>query len=123
MSSYSNISVEQLYFVNTMYNQPILVNAPNCFFSISHTRNKILVAVSLEPIGVDVEILTSLPLDVMDTVFHPAEICYVKNTGWENEEKRRFFKIWTRKEALTKQIGWGYLKMQSRIIHCLLSMI
>ena len=76
-------------------------------FSLSHTENAVLAGiVTNEKIGVDIEKVTAAPLQVMSTVFHPEEINYINDFD-QNEINKRFFTIWTKKEAYTKCTGTG----------------
>ena len=54
----------------------------------------------------DIEKVTAAPLQVMSTVFHPEEINYINDFD-QNEINKRFFTIWTKKEAYTKCTGTG----------------
>lgn len=110
VSKYTNIPNEELYFSCINHDKPALVSDLGCYFNVSHAGNKILLAVSSEPIGVDIETLVDVPLDMMDVVFHPEEKRYVRNGKTRAEQNLRFFQIWTQKEALLKQMGVGLKK-------------
>lgn len=76
-------------------------------FSISHSGNWIGLAVShgIEKIGLDIE--ENKPLEVKDYMlpFTPAEQQYIL----EDNNIARFYELWTRKEAVLKAIGKGFL--------------
>lgn len=72
-----------------------------CFFSISHSGDFAAVAVSDEPIGVDIQIPCGFKRRKKYMLFSPAENEFV-NT--ENSEDR-FYTLWTRKEAYIKAEG------------------
>lgn len=114
-SIFTNIPIEKLSFSHTLYNKPILLNVPDYHFNISHTKSRILCAISSRPIGIDVEKNTNAPFEVMSLVFHPDEIAYVQSGTSEFERNTRFFIIWTKKEALVKCIGTGLTNDVSNI--------
>lgn len=77
-------------------------------FSFSHTEGGVLCGLSPDAfIGADLESLRPAPLEVMEHVFHPREIRYVNQVADPARKDRRFFEIWTRKEAFTKCKGLG----------------
>nr|MCR4733140.1 4'-phosphopantetheinyl transferase superfamily protein [Lachnospiraceae bacterium] len=75
-------------------------------FNISHSSKKIIVGFALSDIGVDVEKIEDAPLQIMGMVFHDNEIRYVSD-GVGEEQNKRFFKVWTRKESFCKCSGKG----------------
>lgn len=103
----TQIPAKHLSFAYTSQNKPYLLFFPDCHFNISHTRNRILLAISSKPVGIDIERLSTVPTDVMKFIFHKNEIDYVLSASSETEKKLRFYTIWTRKEALTKCLGIG----------------
>ncbi|WP_231490791.1 4'-phosphopantetheinyl transferase superfamily protein [Pedobacter sp. Leaf170] len=73
-------------------------------FNVSHSGDKILIAISPKPIGIDVESLTK-PFDfesIIETCFHPDEKKYLIKADRQN-----FYTFWTRKEAVLKATGEG----------------
>lgn len=108
LSLLTGIPVGKLRFYSHFNQKPVLLNAPQAFFNLSHTKNMILCGISLKKaVGVDVEKIDAAPLDVMEYVFHADEIKYVQCVP-ENLKDIRFYEIWTRKEAYTKQLGIGF---------------
>lgn len=100
-------TMDHLHFRCKENHKPVLLEDSSIDFSFSHTRNAVLCCVSLDySVGVDIETLTQAPYQVMDMVFHPTEKMYV-STAIKQEKQERFFKIWTQKEAYTKQTGTG----------------
>lgn len=78
--------------------KPYLPETPEIHISLSHTRGAVAVAVSENPVGIDLE----HPRRVSDRV---AARCF---TGREREhatDSERRLEIWTRKEALLKRGG------------------
>lgn len=69
-------------------------------FSLSHCEGRVLCALSCGgPVGVDVEPLGSLVAAEFPTYLSPSE------HSWAGRDSRRFYSIWTRKEAVVKAAG------------------
>ena len=72
-----------------------------CFFSISHSGDFAVCAVSDFPVGVDIERMKGFKQRDKYMLFTPTESEYVNKSDPEN----RFFTLWTRKEAYIKAKG------------------
>ena len=87
--------------------------------SISHCYPMVACAVSREPVGIDVEKLRPMDLDICRHVCTPEEAAYVGDAScWETpcrdkETLLRFFEIWTAKEAYFKRQGTGITALKS----------
>jgi 4'-phosphopantetheinyl transferase len=69
-------------------------------WSVSHCDGRIAVALSTAaPVGVDVETLGQLRADAFALYLNPAE------RAWAGRSRRRFYSVWTRKEAVAKAAG------------------
>ncbi|MEV4943655.1 4'-phosphopantetheinyl transferase family protein [Streptomyces zaomyceticus] len=76
-------------------------------FSLSYSRDLVLIGAASDPIGVDVE--PAPPLEVAEqlaTVLHPAECEEIENTPPE-DRPAVFARLWARKEAYLKGLGTG----------------
>ena len=84
---------------------------PPMFLSVTTTGDKMLVAVQDTPIGIDGEYLPRCEKSKTDFLlmaerfFSGEETEYVRDGASVGEEKLRFFKVWTRKEAYVKCVG------------------
>lgn len=97
--------------------KPFLICRPDIHFSISHTKNAILVAISDAPIGVDIETFRSPSESLIERTMNHAEQKAIAaigrtitNTTDGNATAKRnpiFSAIWTRKEAVLKLRGTG----------------
>ena len=82
-------------------------------FNISHTKGLSVVAISQDyEVGVDVEssLRKQRHLDLSKRFFHPDEyqsLCTISN---KEEQMKRFFSLWTAKEAYLKALGKGLSK-------------
>lgn len=72
-----------------------------CHFSISHSGDIVICAVSDFPVGADIERIKDFKKREKYMLFTPLENEYVNESDSEN----RFFTLWTRKEALIKAKG------------------
>lgn len=80
--------------------KPFFKDYPDFHFNISHCEDLIAVAVSERPVGVDIEILRDVNLEIAGRFFSEKEIRFSKMD-------RDFLYVWTRKEALLKKTGEG----------------
>ncbi|MBQ4598777.1 MAG: 4'-phosphopantetheinyl transferase superfamily protein [Clostridia bacterium] len=88
-------------------------------FSLSHSEDKVILAVSDREIGADIERIRPLSLGVAKRFFTPAEQAYVfgkvpteQDLSLPKEAQdgallRRFYEVWTKKEAYGKWQGSG----------------
>ena len=72
-----------------------------CFFSISHSGDFAVCAVSDFPVGVDIEQIGNFNRRERYMLFTPRESEYVNECDCDN----RFYTVWTRKEAYIKAQG------------------
>ena len=75
-------------------------------FSLSHSGNLVLCAVSEEPVGCDIERLREAPKGVAERYFSDAEQVYLSRFS-ADEYDRKFFRLWTMKESYVKMTGEG----------------
>lgn len=75
-------------------------------FNVSHSGEWIVWAINPKgSVGIDIEEIRPIDLNVMKNVFTKKEIEYVKDKEGGREE--RFYQLWTLKEAFVKAIGEG----------------
>lgn len=81
------------------------------FISISHSEKAVVCVVSETAVGIDIEKLKPVKPSLIDYVCTSEEKAYIM----EDEElsQRRFFEIWTAKEAYFKKCGGGLKNMLS----------
>ena len=71
-------------------------------FNLSHSGEYTVLAVSDSSVGVDIECCSLRHVRVAESVYTPAELC------WMNEApEERFTLLWTLKEAVSKALGLG----------------
>lgn len=82
-------------------------------FSISHSKNYVLVAVNDTYVGADIEVIRDVNLNIIKKVCNKKEEEYVLN-GIDSKEKNiRLLEIWTFKEAYFKYLGTGIKNLKS----------
>lgn len=107
--------IEDALLENRENGSPFLVGT-DLFVSISHSEEMVACAVSERPVGIDIELIKPINLAVCRKVCVEDEAVYIFGKipneedycYCENEEiLRRFFEIWTAKEAYFKMLGTG----------------
>lgn len=99
-----NIDPCEIRFRIDKNGKPYTESAP-VHFSISHSKNIAVCAISDKPVGIDIEFIRDVNLNIAKRQFAPDEARYVFEK-WDLS-KRRFFEVWTRKEAYVKLLGKG----------------
>ncbi|MBO5816397.1 MAG: 4'-phosphopantetheinyl transferase superfamily protein [Paludibacteraceae bacterium] len=95
---------EQPTFLYNNYGAPYIEGGP--YFSISHCKTGIAVAVSEQPIGVDIEVIRPFRDELMRKTMNPIEQQTILNS---NQADWAFIRLWTQKEALLKLQGTGII--------------
>lgn len=102
-----------LVFQIGQHGKPFVVNPPIRDFdtNLSHTRGRIAVAIAWGGrVGIDVEAVDRKtdPAEIAPRVFAPEEIEWMLSTGESDEQRDRFFRLWTLKESYAKALGIGF---------------
>lgn len=100
-----NIENANIVFGENNCSKPLLINNQDYHFNISHTHNMIAVAISNNPVGVDVERIREIDTGIAKRFFTKREQNYIEKS--QDDLYERFFEIWTKKEAYIKYIGKG----------------
>ena len=91
----------------TQYGRPFLVDNPNNLsFNISHSSEYVVMAVAYNStVGVDIEYINNdiVPVELSSLVFSKSEQSLVDN------DIEKFYILWTKKEALMKARGTGFI--------------
>ena len=99
-----NINASELRFRSGKNGKPYVENA-KVEFSISHSENIAVCVLSDKPVGIDIEYIRDVNVNVARRLFTQDEQNYVFEK-WPLV-KQRFFEVWTRKEAYVKMLGKG----------------
>ncbi len=100
ISDFCNIKREDILFSLSDSGKPYCSNA-DVHFSISHSADKVICAVSDKPVGADIELIRKINFRAADRFATNEEKKYI------DQNTENFFRIWTLKEAYFKCIGSG----------------
>ena len=107
LAAYSGIEEAALTFAIGEHGKPFVKNI-QLMFNISHSGNLVLCAVSDRQIGVDIEKIRPVEERLIRYVCCDDEYRYVTEPDISpQEQQRRFFHVWTFKEAFFKCDGKG----------------
>lgn len=111
LSRYLQTTPETLLFKYNEHGKPHLaIPQENLFFNLSHSSDYAVLALShIENTGVDVEKTESTInyRGIVDRFFTPDERSTLDQVP-EARQRRCFYRLWTRKEAVLKAIGTGF---------------
>ncbi|MBI1890861.1 MAG: 4'-phosphopantetheinyl transferase superfamily protein [Burkholderiales bacterium] len=113
LSRYAPLPPSEWRFVRGSHGKPAIApdsNLPPLCFNLSHTKGLVACVISLDrECGIDVETIRPMRdmQGVAQTVFSPSEIAWL-NSHAEADLPRKFFSLWTLKEAYIKAIGLGF---------------
>ncbi len=79
-------------------------------FNLSHSGGYVIIAVSEEKIGIDIQRMKQDKHRIAEKNFLPSECRYINEIEDEAVMQQRFCEIWTMKEAYLKNIGIGLRK-------------
>ena len=88
------------------HGKPYLSSYPEFYFNISHSVSRVLCVTDSLPVGVDIEQIRPIDLDVARIWYSPDEYA-VYMAAPVNERLELFYDIWTLKESYAKAIGLG----------------
>lgn len=94
-------------FAQNEHGKPYLKDHPDVHFNLSHCKNGIMVAVSSQPIGVDIESYRNVSDSLIRYTMNEAEQHIIQTS---DDPIRTFTEYWTKKEAVFKLRGTGITK-------------
>ncbi len=100
-----NMNEKDVVIEKTPEGKPFLKGDRGLFISLSHCDGLVAVAVSDCEVGVDVERVRNIDLNIAKRFFTQVEQGYL--FGVDDGATERFFEVWTRKEAFAKKQGIG----------------
>jgi len=109
LSKIYGIPKEKIEIKKGEHGKPYVLNLP-AHFSVSHSGNYVVVAISDRPIGVDLEIVDDFSAILAKKLFNEDELKYISEIGSSKKKalmQQRFYEIWTAKEAYLKYLGYG----------------
>jgi 4'-phosphopantetheinyl transferase len=78
-------------------------------FNVAHSRDRVVCAISAKEIGVDIEVIRPIEMEVARRFFSAEEYAALSSLP-ETERPGKFFQLWTLKESYLKAVGTGLRK-------------
>ncbi|MEZ4805622.1 MAG: 4'-phosphopantetheinyl transferase superfamily protein [Bacteroidia bacterium] len=107
LGKFLNKNPEDIEFYFEQHLKPrVKTQHSNLHFNVTHSADRIIIAISSKPIGVDIEhVDEEFGFDqILDVTFSDNELDYIQNS---NNKSEAFYLLWTRKEAFLKATGKG----------------
>ena len=101
-----NVNYSDIEIKDNEYGKPYIVGTGNLYFNISHSGCMVMLGIADEPIGVDIQELKEMTVDITNRFYHENE-CRLLSGMDNNMRDEAFFRIWTLKESFVKQNGQG----------------
>jgi 4'-phosphopantetheinyl transferase len=107
LSELTELPRTELSFSRNAYGKPCLVQYPKMPFNVSHSGDWIaLISGGTEELGVDVEKISPIDLQIAERFFSPQENAYLAAQP-ADQQLNTFYRLWTLKESYIKAIGMG----------------
>lgn len=107
INQYLNIQNAYIKFSVNKYGKPHLDDNPNFHFNISHSNNKIVCVTSDNRVGIDVQHIVPICLDLARKFFTNQEYLQLISKYPYHKRLEAFYDIWTLKESFIKAVGKG----------------
>jgi 4'-phosphopantetheinyl transferase len=100
------LTVEEILIKNDKFGKPYLSGADDFHFNISHSGDFVVCAVSCQPVGIDIEQIQPIDLNIVNNYFSGQEY---EDLMMQNDRNRLdyFYDLWTMKESYLKAVGSG----------------
>lgn len=111
LSRYLSVAPGRVPIQTAPGGKPVLPEPAPLHFNLSHSAGLMIIAVSRQPVGVDLERIRPIAdlLSVAEPFFSASERAWLSQLP-EAERTRAFFAGWTRKEAFLKATGEGFAR-------------
>jgi 4'-phosphopantetheinyl transferase len=97
---------DQIQFELNRYGKPFVKGAPEFHFNVSHAGNWVVCAIDTQPIGVDVEQMNCIDVQIAERFFSRKEQQDLQGIPHQ-EQQSYFFDLWSLKESYIKMVGKG----------------
>lgn len=101
-----HIKNEDIKIERNLYGKPFLKGYPVFSYNISHAGKWIICVIADYPVGVDIELVKFINLDIAKRFFTKAEYEMILMETIDSQQQL-FYQIWTAKESYIKYIGRG----------------
>jgi len=87
--------------------KPFIKGDNNIYFNLSHSRDRVMCAISKKEVGCDVEEIKEVDLKVAKRFFFAEEYKTILEQKTPEAQRDMFFRFWTMKESFMKATGLG----------------
>ncbi|SDF60323.1 4'-phosphopantetheinyl transferase [Fontibacillus panacisegetis] len=101
------IKNSELFFTSNQNGKPLLQGLDDLHFNNSHSGRWVLSAISDYPVGIDVERIRELDLDLARHCFSEKEYHDLNDLPDDQTKLDYFYDLWTLKESYIKAVGLG----------------
>lgn len=121
VSGFCGVNPESIFFETGKYGKPYAKDLP-VEFSISHSGDFAVCAVSDSKIGIDIEKIRPVDLKIAKRICTEKELLYILGTIPKESDfcitedisvLTRFFHVWTKKEAYSKYLGNAFVNSET----------
>lgn len=95
-----------IIFLKNSFGKPYLMDYDNFYFNISHSGNWVVCAVDDFEVGIDIEEIKDIDMDIAKRFFNENEYYDLMNKV-DKDRKAYFYDLWTLKESYIKNCGKG----------------
>lgn len=115
IADWCSVLPQSIVFENDEHGKPY-AKGLSVYFNISHSKDMVVCALDDKPVGIDVERIRNIDLAVAKRICTEEELCYIFGHTEDNQDfalssdngvLKRFFELWTAKEACVKCSGAG----------------
>lgn len=114
ISEQYNLSQQNILIETGKYGKPEIKNI-DTHFNISHSEDMVVGCIGARPIGIDVEKIKKISTSILRKTCTTEDIEYIVGSDtngempktFEANHLRRFYEVWTAKEAYFKCVGTG----------------
>lgn len=106
----TNFKISSIIWEYEYLGKPFIKEPKNFYISCSRSKNYYICAISNINIGIDIEYISSIDIEIAKKFFHNNEYSYIINPNFSKSFLHRFFEIWCIKESYLKLIGTGMFK-------------
>jgi 4'-phosphopantetheinyl transferase len=101
------LALNDIEYEYGVHEKPVLKGYGSEYFNISHSGRHVVVAISDQNVGIDVEAIKKDRRKIAQRFFTESEVEDMNSMGGDGEQIRYFYQLWTLKESYMKAIGDG----------------
>lgn len=93
--------------IRNAYGKPYLKDYDDLHFNVSHSGDWIVGAIGNQPVGIDVEKIGNVNMEIAKRFFHSTEYNALMACSGISDQLSLFYDLWTLKESYIKAVGKG----------------